>query len=197
MVSRSRFRSFTLGVGLLGLFAGCATDEIKGSNPVIPTAATTAQLRPGDSLMIALQGVPDPSTNNVQIDDQGLITLPFIGPQPAAGISPADLSTRVRETYLAKKIYTAVDVSVSVTERYVYVGGEVGKPGRIVWTPDLTVTKAVQAAGGFSLYAKEGKLTLVRDQRAYELNARLAQQNPAQDPRLMPGDSLQVPRSAF
>jgi polysaccharide export outer membrane protein len=197
MVSRSRFRSFTLGVGLLGLLAGCATDEIKGTNPVIPTAATTAQLRPGDSLTIALQGVPDPSTNNVQIDDQGLITLPFIGPQPAAGISPADLSTRVRETYLAKKIYTAVDVSVSVTERYVYVGGEVGKPGRIVWTPDLTVTKAVQAAGGFSLYAKEGKLTLVRDQRAYELNARLAQQNPAQDPRLMPGDSLQVPRSAF
>ena len=71
------------------------------------------------------------------------------------------------------------------------------KPGRIVWTPDLTLTKAVQAAGGFSLYAKEAKVTLVRDQHAYELNARLAQQNPAQDPRLVPGDSLQVPRSAF
>jgi len=197
MVTFPRLRRLTLCVASLALFAGCATDEIKGTNPVIPTAATTAQLRPGDSLTIALQGVPDPSNNSVQIDDQGLITLPFIGPHPAAGISTADLSTRIRESYIAKKIYTAVDVAVTVTERFVYVGGEVAKPGRIVWTPDLTLTKAVQAAGGFSLYAKEGRVTLVRDQRAYELNARLALRNPAQDPRLVPGDSLQVPRSAF
>ena len=197
MVSLPRACRPVFCAALLLLAAGCATDEIKGTNPVIPTATTTAQLRPGDSLTIALQGVPDPSNNTVQIDDQGLITLPFIGPHPAAGVSTSDLSTRIREAYIAKKIYTTVDVSVSVTERFVYVGGEVAKPGRIVWTPDLTVTKAVQSAGGFSLYAKEGKVTLVRDQHAYELNARLAQQNPAQDPRLMPGDSLQVPRSAF
>jgi polysaccharide export outer membrane protein len=36
-----------------------------------------------------------------------------------------------------------VDVSVSVTERFVYVGGEVAKPGLIMWTADLTVAKAV------------------------------------------------------
>jgi polysaccharide export outer membrane protein len=197
MVSLSRLSLFALGTATVALLGGCTTDDVKGSNPVIPAATTTAQLRPGDSLTIALQGVPDPSTNTVQIDDQGLITLPFIGPHPAAGVSTADLSTQIRAAYIAKKIYTSVDVSVSVTERYVYVGGEVAKPGRIIWTPDLTVAKAVQAAGGFSLYAKEGKVTLVRDQKAYELNARLAQQNPAQDPRLMPGDSLQVPRSAF
>jgi polysaccharide export outer membrane protein len=197
MVSLSRLSLFALGAAAVAFLNGCATDDVKGSNPVIPAATTTAQLRPGDSLTITLQGVPDPSTNTVQIDDQGLITLPFIGPHPAAGVSTADLSTRIRAAYIAKKIYTTVDVSVSVTERYVYVGGEVAKPGRIIWTPDLTVAKAVQAAGGFSLYAKEGKVTLVRDQKAYELNARLAQQNPAQDPRLIPGDSLQVPRSAF
>jgi polysaccharide export outer membrane protein len=40
---------------------------------------------------------------------------------------------------------------VSVTERYIYVGGEVQRPGRIVWTPDLTLAKAIQAAGGFTL----------------------------------------------
>jgi polysaccharide export outer membrane protein len=193
----SRIRHLSLCATMLLILSGCATDEVKGTNPVIPTTATTAQLRPGDSLTISLQGVPDPSTNAVQIDDQGLITLPFIGSHPAAGISTADLSTRIRASYVAKKIYTTVDVAVTVTERFVYVGGEVAKPGRIVWTPDLTLTKAVQAAGGFSLYAKEAKVTLVRDQQAYELNARLAQQNPAQDPRLVPGDSLQVPRSAF
>jgi polysaccharide export outer membrane protein len=73
----------------------------------------------------------------------------------------------------------------------------VAKPGRIIWTADLTVAKAVQTAGGFSLYAEKDKVPLVRDLTACELNARLAQQNPAQDPRLMSDDSPQVPRSAF
>ncbi len=183
---------------LLALAAGCGTDGgISAANPQIPVPVSTAQLRPGDSLTIALLGVPDPTTNAVQIDDQGLISLPFIGAITAAGMSTAELSQRVRETYVAKKIYTVVDVSVSVTERYVYVGGEVQHPGRIVWTPDLTAAKAIQSAGGFSLYAKETAVNLVRDNKAYSIDVKLAQKNPAQDPRLMPGDSLQISRSPF
>lgn len=181
----------------LGALTGCVSDQVTGANPQIPIPASTAQLRPGDSLNIALQGVPDASASTVQIDEQGLITLPFVGAIQAAGLSTAELGQRIRATYIDKKIYTAVDVSVSVTERYVYVGGEVQRPGRIVWTPDLTATKAIQSAGGFSLYAKERAVTLVREDRAYQINAELAQKNPAQDPRLVPGDSLQVPRSPF
>ncbi len=185
---------------LLGCAAGCETPRVtnrSGANPQIPVPASNAQLRPGDSLNIALQGIPDPSTNAVQIDDQGLISLPFIGTLPAAAVSTAELSQRIRETYIAKKIYTTLDVSVSVTERYIYVGGEVQRPGRIIWTPDLTVAKAIQSAGGFSLYAKENAVNLVRENNAYTIDVKLAQKNPAQDPRLVPGDSLQVSRSPF
>jgi polysaccharide export outer membrane protein len=181
---------------LLGT-GGCGTTAVAPENPSIPIATSTAQLRPGDSLTIALQGVPDASTNSVQIDEQGLISLPFVGTMPAAGVTTAELSQRIRETYVSKRIYTTVDVSVSVTERFIYVGGEVQRPGRIVWTPDLTVAKAIQSAGGFSLYAKETAVSLVRDQTAYPIDVKLAQRNPAQDPRLVPGDSLQVPRSPF
>lgn len=182
---------------LLALAAGCATDPTNAANPQVPVPVTTAQLRPGDSLTIALQGVPDPSTNSVQIDEQGLISLPYIGTLAAAGASTAELSQRIRETYIAKRIYTTVDVSASVTERYVYVGGEVQRPGRIIWTPDLTVAKAIQSAGGFSLYARETAVSLIREDNAYPIDVKLAQRNPGQDPRLMPGDSLQVPRSPF
>ncbi|MSU25598.1 MAG: hypothetical protein EXS32_17475 [Opitutus sp.] len=182
---------------LLAFAAGCATDGVTAANPQIPVPVSTAQLRAGDSLTIALQGVPDPSTNAVQIDDQGLISLPYIGTLSAASISTAELSQRIRETYVAKKIYTVVDVSVSVTERFIYVGGEVQRPGRIIWTPDLTVAKAIQSAGGFTLYAKETDVRLVRDNNAYSIDVKLAQKSPAQDPRLMPGDSLQVSRSRF
>jgi polysaccharide biosynthesis/export protein VpsN len=177
----------------------CTTDRSATSsgNTSIPAATSSAQLRSGDSLTIALQGVPDPSVNSVQVDDQGRISLPYIGPLLAAGMNTGELAQRIRETYIDKKFYNTVDVSVSVTERYVYVGGEVVRPGRIVWTPDLTVAKAIQAAGGFTLYAKESRVSLVRDQLPYDLDVKLAQRNPSQDPRLMPGDSIQVPRSPF
>jgi protein involved in polysaccharide export with SLBB domain len=193
-------RVFFLGVATAFLFAGCASDRAgpNATNPTIPATASTAQLRPGDSLNISLQGVPDPSVNAVQIDErEGSISLPFIGTITAAGASTAELSQRIRETYLARKIYTSVDVSVSVTERYVYVGGEVARSGRIIWTPDLTVAKAIQSAGGFTLYAKETAVSLVRDRATYPIDVKLAQRNPTQDPLLVPGDSLHVPRSPF
>ena len=197
MVHLRRIRPICSALALLLLVAGCTTEAVSPANPAIPLPASTAQLRSGDSLTIALQGVPDASTNSVQIDEQGLISLPFIGMLPVAGLSTAELSQRIRETYITKKIYMTVDVSVSVTERFIYVGGEVQRPGRIVWTPDLTVAKAIQSAGGFTLYAKETAVNLVREKNAYPIDVKLAQKNPAQDPRLMPGDSLQVSRSAF
>lgn len=201
MVPLLRAMSVRLAFALFSLLmlAACATDGIAPADgPQIPTATSaSAMLRPGDSLTVSLQGVPDPSVNQVQIDDQGLISLPFIGTLTASGATPGELGQRIRETYITRKIYNTVDVSVSVTERFVYVGGEVSHPGRIVWTPDLTVAKAIQAAGGFTLYAKESDVSLVRDAKAYSINVKLAQKKPEQDAHLMPGDSIQVSRSAF
>lgn len=190
-----------LGLSLACLsWSGCETTApsgIPGQNPRLPEGASAAQLRPGDSLGVSLLGIPDPSRHDVQIDDEGLISLPFIGGLKASGLTSSELSARIRSTYLERDFYRAINVSVNVTERFVYVGGEVQRPGRIEWTPDLTMTKAIQAAGGFTLYAKETAINVVRDQTAYILDARLAQRSPAEDPKLLPGDSLQIDRSAF
>jgi polysaccharide export outer membrane protein len=187
-------------LSLVLLWSGCETSptsQTVRSNPRLPEAASAALLRPGDTLGVSLQGIPDPSQHNVQIDDEGLISLPFIGSIPAAGLTTSDLSASIRQTYLDRDFYRAIDVSVTVTERFVYVGGEVQRPGRIEWTPDLTMTKAIQAAGGFTLYAKETAVNVVRDRQAYILDAKLAQRSPSEDPKLLPGDSLQIDRSAF
>ncbi len=178
---------------------GCETTSSSPTavNPSLPEGASSAQLRPGDALVISLQGIPDPSQHNVQIDDEGIITLPYIGGIEVRGLTTSQLSSKIKSNYIEQNFYRAIDVSVTVTERYVYVGGEVQSPGRIEWTPDLTMTKAIQAAGGFTLYAKETAVSVVRDQSAYTLDAKLAQRSPAEDPRLLPGDSLQIDRSAF
>lgn len=182
--------------------AGCVTDGAgtgpgHGENPKLAAPSLSAQLRPGDTMTVSLLGIPEPITTGVQIDEQGLIRLQYIGAVTAAGLTTAELSDRIRNTYIEKKFYTALDVAVNVTERYVYIGGEVQRPGRIVWSPDLTLAKAVQSAGGFTLYAKETRVTLTRDRKAYEMDVKLAQRQPDQDPLLFPGDSIQVPRSAF
>ena len=181
------------------LLAGCVTTGGAGprQNPVLPSDDNAAALRPGDNLVVMLQGIPDPSSNQLQIDDQGLISLPFIGAMKASGETAAVLAQNIRERYLARKIYTNVDVSVAATERYVWVGGEVARPGRVTWSPELTFSKAVQAAGGFAMYAKETRVTLTRNGVSHTIDAKLAEKNPAEDPRLLPGDQISVPKSAF
>ena len=178
------------------LLAGCATPK-DAAPPPPPQTTAMPQLRTGDALTINLQGVPDPGGHAVQVDEQGLISMPYIGTVQAAGGTTAELAQRIRETYVTKRIYTAVDVSVSVTERYVYVGGEVARPGRVVWTPDLTAAKAIQAAGGFTPFGKQNAVTLVRERQPYTLDVRAAQRRPQDDPKLLPGDALQVARSPF
>ncbi|MBI2516896.1 MAG: polysaccharide export protein [Opitutae bacterium] len=193
----------SLTSALLALFAllgGCASGDSSasaGTNPRVAAATSSAQLRPGDSLTVTLASIPDPSNNPVQIDDQGLISLPYLGTLTAAGLTTNELSQTIRSAYIARRFYTELSVSVTVTERYVYIGGEVQHPGRIPWSADLTLAKAVQSAGGFTLYAKESKVTLTRDRKAYDFDVRLAQRKPDEDPLLFPGDSIQVPRSAF
>lgn len=186
-------------LALVLLCAGCTTDKTSGAatNPRIAAPTMAAQLRPGDTMTISLLGIPEPITSAVQIDEQGTIRLQYIGAVNAAGLTASELSQSIRDAYITKNFYTALDVSVNVTERYIYIGGEVQRPGRIPWSPDLTLAKAVQSAGGFSLYAKESKVTLTRDRQAYEFDVMLAQRQPNEDPLLFPGDSIQVPRSAF
>ena len=199
MTVRLRFALLAATVALL--LAGCETTGTSGgtraANPRLTASITTAQLRPGDSLVVSLLGIPDPTSSNVQIDEQGVISLPYIGNITAGGLTTSELSRSIRDTYIGKQFYTTLDVSVTVTERYVYIGGEVQRPGRIAWSPDMTLAKAIQAAGGFTLYAKETRVQLIRDRQAHDFDVRLAQRNPEEDPLLFPGDSIQVPRSAF
>ena len=195
-----RLSSFLAAFVLIFLMAGCVTDgagPTLGANPRIEAPTLSAQLRPGDTMIVSLLGIPEPINSNVQIDEQGLIRLQYIGAITAAGLTTSELSQAIRDAYITKKFYTTLEVSVNVTERYIYIGGEVQRPGRIVWSPDLTLSKAVQSAGGFTLYAKESKVTLTRDRKAYDFDVKLGQRQPEQDPILFPGDSIQVPRSAF
>ena len=91
-VARLKSPLFVL-IGALLFASGCNGPRLTGgSNPKLPEAGSVANLRSGDSLVITLQGVPDPTANSLQIDEQGLVTLPYIGQITAAGTTTAGLS---------------------------------------------------------------------------------------------------------
>jgi len=204
-----RFAGFFLfGVtSLLALLgAGCGTDTQQAgpplsSRPVPPlqaqNAAGAALIRSGDALSVNLQSIPDPAIIPVQVDDTGAINLRFIGSVAAAGKTPSELAHAIRQAYIEGNYYKEIDVSVVLSERYVYVGGEVNRPGRVIWTPDLTLSSAIAAAGGFSPYARENAVLLNRGDQSYNLDARGGRENTHENTPLFPGDRVNVPRSSF
>jgi polysaccharide export outer membrane protein len=84
----------------------------------------------------------------------------------------------------------------------VYIIGQVGKPGAVNLPSQevLTVSKAVSLAGGFSQYAKQGDVQLMRaGKRVQVVNVRgiLTGDTTVPDPVLEPGDTVFVPESRF
>lgn len=189
-----QFFLILLLAGIIASFAGCTDDPIIVEAASIPPPKAVG-LRPGDGLVVNLQSIPDADSISMQVDDQGYITLRFIGMIEADGLTESELAQKIRNTYIDQKIYPSIDVSVTITQRFVHVGGEVMRPGRVLWSPDLTLTKAIQEAGGFSIYAKRSGAILTRDKRQYNVDAKSALRNPAYDYKIYPGDQINVPRS--
>ncbi len=177
--------------------SGCITGDSGSHNPKLESTISVAFLRFGDNLTIDLQSIPDPLSLDAQVDDQGFISLRYIGKIKAVDLTASELASKIKQTYLDKKIYTDIDISVTLADRFVYVGGEVRQPGRVPWSTDLTMTKAITLAGEFGLYAKKDGVILNRDNGSYTFDAKLALRKPIEDPKLLPGDRISVPRSTF
>ncbi len=196
MLDKAQFTAWLLPLSLIAFFYGGCESTSSDAVSVIPPPFSVG-LRSGDGIVVSLQSIPDDSSVPVQIDDQGFISLPYIGQIKVAGLTESEIAQKIRETYLGRNIYTSIDVSVAVTQRFIHVGGEVVRPGRVLWSPNLTLNKAIQEAGGFNIYGKKSGVLLTRDSKTYVVDAKSALRNPDKDFKVYPGDSLNVPRSPY
>ena len=158
-------------------------------------------LRPGDQIELRLGGVPPQEIEQVsgqyQVDGQGFLNLPHIGKIRAAGLAQAELQDTIEAAYRSRRIYTnpTITINVPTQARFVNVGGDVKTPRRVEFTPDLTVLGAINAAGGFTEFADTTKVRLLRDGNASTVNVKEIRKDPSKDPRLKPGDTIEVPQS--
>jgi polysaccharide biosynthesis/export protein VpsN len=158
-------------------------------------------LRPGDQIELRLGGVPPQEIEQIsgqyQVDGHGFLNLPHIGKVRAAGLAQAELQNTIEAVYRREQIYThpTITINVPTQARFVNVGGDVKTPKRVEFTPDLTVLGAINAAGGFTEFADQSKVRLLRDGNVTLVNIKEIRKEPAKDPRLKPGDTVEVPQS--
>jgi polysaccharide export outer membrane protein len=163
--------------------------------------AEDVSFREGDTLELRIGGVPSEETQLITgtytVDGEGFINLPHIGKVRALGLTQAALQRAVEAAYRAGDIYTnpTITVTVPTTLRFVNVSGDVRQPRRVEYTQDLTVLGAISAAGGFTEYADQRKVRLLRGGQAQLIDVKAVRAKPSLDIKLLPGDQIEVPQS--
>jgi polysaccharide export outer membrane protein len=136
------------------LLAGCASSVARDapSSFVVPVPHVSEAeyvIQPRDILSIQFPIHPDHDQKDVLVKDDGKITLPLVGEVQAAGRTPPALSAELVRLYSVSLRNPLVAVNVQEQDReQVWVGGEVLKPGFIVYRPGMTASQALVAAGG-------------------------------------------------
>jgi polysaccharide export outer membrane protein len=177
-------------LGLATALAACAGGPMGGS-PEASASTQAYHLAAGDKVHVAVFN-EDNLSGDYTIATDGKITLPLAGPVQAAGLSVTELQQAVSKTL---KNGFVQDPSVTVTAndlRPYYILGEVNKPGKYGYSPDLTVLNAVATAEGFT-YRADMNAVYVRHvsdaaEQEVELTANTA---------VLPGDTIRVTQRYF
>jgi len=191
--------AFALVLGLL-MLAGCDTlpTNVPGQNAQVGTNRTAATswmtIQTGEQLTIELRDIPPPEPKMEQtVQDDGTISLILNMKVVAAGKTVNQLRDEIHDMYVPK-YFQRMSVNIKRENLTFYVGGEVKMPGRLLYNGDITVTKAIQAAGDFTVYGDKKRIKVIRRAGNVEkVNYNKATQNPKLDPPLYPGDQVIVP----
>ena len=163
--------------------------------------AQDALLRSGDTIELRIGGVPPEEVQQVTgtyaIDGYGYVNLPHIGKIRADQTTQSDLQRAIENAYRSQQIYTNPSITLTIpnTARFVNTGGEVKAPQRVPFTADLTLLGAISASGGFTEFADQKKVRLLRDGKVTIVNVKDVRKDPEKDIRLKPGDRIEVPQS--
>jgi protein involved in polysaccharide export with SLBB domain len=172
-------------------------------SPARPEPGPAYRVQIGDSLHVRFIFQPDMS-DEVPVRPDGHISLASTGDLPVLGLTPPEIEHLIVERSSTKLRNPEVSVVVTkIGEQHVYVGGEVGKPGYVVLTPNMTPLQAVLEVGGFRTTAKlDSVLILTPGPDNHFVAARLDMKQVVDSGvpervRLHPNDVLYVPRTTI
>jgi protein involved in polysaccharide export with SLBB domain len=193
--------SYLFALALIGsLLTGCESppaNQQAATNIPPETHLRFDPLRVGDNIRVDFSGTPTPiPAVQTDIKGDGTIRLDFIGDVLADGKTPGELERAIEMKYVPA-YYTHLNVSVTPVARFFYVEGEVnaGMGGKQMYTGQITVTRAIAAAGDFSPFADRRHVRLYRVDGTIEVvNCVKALDNPKLDLFVYPGDKIVIKR---
>jgi protein involved in polysaccharide export with SLBB domain len=116
-----------------------------------PAPAPRVTLKAGDVVEIKF-AYAGQFNESQSVRPDGVISLQIIGEIVVAGKTPSELRDELIARYTPQLKHPELSVVVrSLSERRVYVGGEVNKPGLVEMPGDMTLLEAIMQAGGFNL----------------------------------------------
>jgi polysaccharide biosynthesis/export protein len=165
MIRVKRFRR----ISCLGIFAlaaaSCGPSGQYTWVHELPQGVTRAAgyaIGEGDLLDVRVYNEPSIS-GRARVRADGRITVALIGDVQASGKTPNVLASEVQQRL--QKFLQTPSVSIAIEESrplQVTVMGEVGKPGVFTLAPNSGVLEAIASAGGFSEYADDDQIFVVR-----------------------------------
>lgn len=188
--------ALSLAAGLL--FVGC--DTMQPTNPPAGTQTPVNQdlLRAGERIRIIYLDIPDaPTPTEQQIPENGKLLLPKGVEVMFANRNKTDVEKEIQDIYVnQKRFYPRMTVNIERQGLTISIGGEVRTPGSVIHSGQMTVTRAINAAGGFTEFADRTEVVITRaiTQEQIVVNVKRALKNPALDLPIYPGDSVTVKR---
>ena len=152
-----------LVLGISGMFLGAcaeipreALEEVKRAQP------KDFLLGPEDVLEVTVWRNQDLS-RTVVVRPDGMISLPLVGDVQANGLTASQVAEKISKRLSEYKENPSVSVSVKeVNSYFIYVVGEVLRPGKYPLKSYATVLQGVSLAGGFTPFASRNKMAVVR-----------------------------------
>jgi len=201
---------------LIALLAGCASN---GTEPLQAVNAPGGEMlnfvpsgeyrvHPGDELSVTAVNRPE-LTITTRVDPYGFINYPYLGQVQVKDLTTTEVVERLAKGLRDGDFYKRVQLAVSFVsskEQYVYVVGEVRKPGPIPISGSITLLNAIGVAGGQTYDAEMSAVMWVRGSQsppgAVKVNLASFGDPRATDAkipnlRLIPGDVIFVPDSTI
>lgn len=102
-------------------------------------------------------------TTDAVVRPDGTITMPLVGDLKAAGETPTELKSRIKERLTVFVKNSEITVAIAEANSYRFtVAGEVSRAGVYTSAYYVTVLEAIALAGGFTRFANTNGITIQR-----------------------------------
>jgi polysaccharide export outer membrane protein len=171
----------------LALLLAAAPLRAQAAQSEPPAAAAEALLRPGDVVALKIWREKD-LTGEFDVDADGVVVFPKIGPMRVTDLPPDTLRARLLEAYGQYLRNPSIEITLL---RRVTILGAVHKPGLYPVSPTMTIADALALAGGATSEGTADRIEVVRD--GERIKTKLTRRTRIADSPITSGDQIFVP----